>query len=106
MKNKEGFFLERKCSYYAVFEYDVDGINISFPDIPFCLSCAFDEEEAVKMATEVLELGLHGMSLEEIPTTALGEAVQVNEKQQKVEITVFMEEKLGKLFSENVVEIG
>lgn len=40
--------------YPAVFEYDDDGISISFPDLPGCLSCAQTDEEALYMAKDVL----------------------------------------------------
>lgn len=53
--------------YYAIFQYDDDGICISFPDIPPCLTCAQDENEGIEMAMEALELYLHGMKLEELP---------------------------------------
>ena len=44
-----------KYRYYAVFEKDKDGYSISFPDLPGCLTCAKDIEEALKMAKDVLE---------------------------------------------------
>ena len=44
-----------KYHYYAVFEKDEDGYSISFPDLPGCLTCAKDIEEALKMAKDVLE---------------------------------------------------
>ena len=44
-----------KYHYYAIFEKDEDGYSISFPDLPGCLTCAKDIEEALKMAKDVLE---------------------------------------------------
>ena len=38
--------------YPALFEVNSDGISISFPDIPGCLSCAFSKSQAFKMAKE------------------------------------------------------
>jgi predicted RNase H-like HicB family nuclease len=35
-------------AYPALFYYDDDGISIEFPDLPGCLSCAEDTEEAKK----------------------------------------------------------
>jgi hypothetical protein len=35
--------------------------NIEYPDLPGCLSCADNEEEAFKMAKEALQLHLYGM---------------------------------------------
>ena len=40
--------------YPAIFEYTQDGIDISFPDLPGCLSCAKTDEEALFMARDVL----------------------------------------------------
>lgn len=40
--------------YPAVFEKDTDGINVSFPDLPGCLTCADDEKEAFLMACDAL----------------------------------------------------
>ena len=57
----------QKLSYYAIFRFDPDGINISFPDLPGCLSCAFSENQAVPMAEEALSLWLSGMEYGELP---------------------------------------
>lgn len=40
--------------YPAIFDYDDDGISISFPDLPGCLSCADSEEEALQMAKDAM----------------------------------------------------
>ncbi len=40
--------------YPAIFEYAPDGIDISFPDLPGCLSCAGTDEEALFMARDAL----------------------------------------------------
>ena len=42
-------------SYYAIFEKENDGYNISFPDLPGALSCADDFEEALYMAQDCLK---------------------------------------------------
>lgn len=47
--------------YPAVFSYDSDGISISFPDLPGCITCGFTDEEAYKNANEALSLHLYGM---------------------------------------------
>lgn len=44
-----------KPSYYAVFQYDSDGICISFPDVPPALTCADNEPDGMKYAKEALE---------------------------------------------------
>jgi predicted RNase H-like HicB family nuclease len=40
--------------YPAIFSYDSDGVAISFPDLPGCLTCGKDQDEAVAMAKDVL----------------------------------------------------
>lgn len=40
--------------YPAIFDYAEDGISISFPDLPGCLSCADTDEEALYMAKDAL----------------------------------------------------
>ena len=49
--------------YIAIFDYAEDGINIYFPDLPGCLSCADTTKEALKNAQEVL--GLYMTCLED-----------------------------------------
>lgn len=45
----------------AVFHEEDDGISIAFPDLPGCLPCANDMEEAFTHAKEALQLHLYGM---------------------------------------------
>jgi predicted RNase H-like HicB family nuclease len=40
--------------YPAVFSYDSDGVAVSFPDLPGCLTCGKDQDEAISMAQDVL----------------------------------------------------
>ena len=42
----------------AVFNYAEDGISVSFPDLPGCLTCAHDTETALRRAKEALGLYL------------------------------------------------
>ena len=49
--------------YPAIFEYNKDGISISFPDLPGCISCADNDEEALYMAKDAL--GLYMVCAEE-----------------------------------------
>lgn len=44
----------------AIFETAEDGITITFPDLPGCISCAQDLREAFNRSREVLELFLWG----------------------------------------------
>lgn len=47
--------------YIAVFSYSDEGINITFPDLPGCVSFGEDEGEAMRMAQEALTLHMWGM---------------------------------------------
>ena len=51
-------------SYIAIFNYEDDGINISFPDLPGCLSCADTTEEAIHNAKEAMGLYLYDTEME------------------------------------------
>ncbi len=56
--------------YPAIFSYDDDGIVITFPDLPGCISQADDDQEALFMARDAMALWLHYHESEnlEIPT--------------------------------------
>ncbi|MCD8028792.1 MAG: type II toxin-antitoxin system HicB family antitoxin [Erysipelotrichaceae bacterium] len=47
-----------KLIYPSIFLKEDDGITITFPDLPGCISCAYSYEEAYNNAKEVLELYL------------------------------------------------
>ncbi len=49
-----------KERYYfpAIFHYAEDGISVSFPDLPGCLTCAHDTDTAMSRAKEALGLYL------------------------------------------------
>lgn len=78
--------------FVAVFNYAEDGISISFPDLPGCLSCADTTKEAIKNAEEVLGLVLYGMEEdnEQIPEPTLLENVKCEENEKAVLINVWM----------------
>lgn len=40
--------------YPAIFDYADDGISIEFPDLPGCISCANNDQEALYMAKDAL----------------------------------------------------
>ena len=94
-----------KLSYYAVFQYDSDGICISFPDVPPALTCADNEPDGMKYAKEVLELALHGLPVDEVPQASSAGQIAVSENQKLFLITAQLEERNGKLFGKNVVEL-
>ncbi len=94
-----------KCSYYAVFEYADDGINITFPDVN-TLSCADDTEEGLYMAQEALGLGLDGIPLDIIPVPSKLEDLRLNDNQKAFLITAEMEINDGKLLCPGVKTVA
>lgn len=78
-------------SYYAIFQYDDDGICISFPDIPSCLTCAYTEHEAENMAKEALELSLDGENITTLPIPTQRQSILLKSHQTAKKITVDLE---------------
>jgi len=76
----------------AVFNYAEDGISISYPDLAGCLSCADNDEEAMKNSKEALALHLYGMEVdnEEIPVPTCIKDIQLEENEIVVLVEVFM----------------
>lgn len=86
--------MKNEYAFIALFEYAEDGINISFPDLPGCLSCAEvdNTEEAVKNAKEALGLYLFGMEEdgEAIPASTPLNKIQIKKNYIPIVIDVFM----------------
>ncbi len=86
--------MKNEYSFIAFFEYAEDGINISFPDLPGCFSCApaNDTETAIKNAREALGLHLFGMEQdgEPIPEPTYLFNIGPRQKILPVLIDVFM----------------
>ena len=78
--------------FVAVFDYAKDGISITFPDLPGCLSCANTTEEAIKNAEEVLGLVLYDMEQEKqkIPKQTPIEQIRCKSNQKTIFINVWM----------------
>ena len=78
--------------YPAIFDYDNDGISISFPDLPGCFSCGANDQEALYMAKEVL--GLYMIDLEEdkqdIPIATTLNKIEIADNQRVVLVEVWM----------------
>lgn len=78
--------------YPAIFDYADDGITITFPDLPGCISCADTDEEALDMAKEVL--GLWMQSIEEdgesVPEATRLIDIHAEESERVVLIDVWM----------------
>lgn len=78
--------------FVAIFDYTKDGISISFPDIPGCLSCADTTEEAIKNEEEVLGFVLYDMEQEneKIPDATPLEKIKCNSNQKTILINIWM----------------
>ena len=63
--------------YYAIFEFESDGINVYFPDVPEAFTCAYSVREAILMAKEVLELTLHKKKVRELPRPTDVEVIKI-----------------------------
>ena len=76
----------------AVFNYEDDGISVSFPDLPGCYTCGDNDEEAVRMAEEAL--GLHIWSMENdgeaIPEASRGDKIQTAPNERIFLVDVWM----------------
>jgi len=81
-------------SYIAIFNHEDNGINISFPDLPGCLSCADMDEEAIRKAKDAM--GLYMTVLEddggEIPKPTALKDIQLGKNDVPFLVEVFMPE--------------
>lgn len=78
--------------YVAIFNYEEDGINIYFPDIPGCISCADNTTEALKNANEALGLCMSYYEDEklEIPIPTPIEKIKLKENERPILVSVWM----------------
>ena len=85
----------KRYRYKAIFNYDKDGITVTFPDLPGCITCGDNEEEALKNAKECMALHLFGMEEDNdlIPEPT---KVEVSEESQKVlDIEILIDDYLN-----------
>lgn len=85
--------LKRSYSFAAIFEYEEDGISVSFPDLPGVFTCGDDEEEANRNAKEALGLHLFGMEQDSDPIPLPSKVYELtldNKNQAAVIVNVFM----------------
>lgn len=86
--------MKDRYAYVALFNYEEDGINIEFPDLPGCYPCAGkdDTDTALKNAKEALGLHIWGMEQdgESIPDPTPFSSISLHKNQLPVLIDVFM----------------
>lgn len=72
--------------------YDSDGITITFPDLPGCITCAYNTEEAFKMAKESLGLHIYGMETDEEVISILSEVkdIRLENNQSIILVEIYM----------------
>lgn len=78
--------------YPAIFTYANDGISVDFPDLPGCISCGEDDNEAVKNAKEALALYLSDIENEnqDIPSPTPVSKIKLENNQLIFPIEVWM----------------
>ncbi|GAV23399.1 type II toxin-antitoxin system HicB family antitoxin [Carboxydothermus pertinax] len=76
----------------AIFDYAEDGISVEFPDLPGCLTCGDNTEEALKNAKEALELHLYSMEKdnEPIPEPTPIDKIKIESNQVLVLVEAWM----------------
>ena len=81
-----------KYIYPAIFDFDNDGITVTFPDLPGCITCGDCQEEAFRNAKEVLELYMYGLEQdeEEIPEPSQINLIKTEDTQSIVLIDIWM----------------
>lgn len=86
--------MKNEYTFIAIFEYAEDGINITFPDLPGCISCAQinDTQEAIRNAKDALGLYLFGMEQdnEAIPEPTPLNKIHLGNNCVPIVIDVFM----------------
>lgn len=79
----------RTYQYYAIFNFADDGINVSFPDLPGCLTWGDSIEEALMMAKEALELFLDGEPVEKLPPPqTIPQLLDPNDEAYLIEVSI------------------
>jgi Uncharacterized conserved protein len=79
--------------YIAIFTFADNGIHITFPDLPGCVSFGKDEEEAMRMSKEGMMLHLYAMEQDndEIPAASKLRNLAEQEELEKNETFMLIE---------------
>ncbi|RNB59370.1 type II toxin-antitoxin system HicB family antitoxin [Brevibacillus gelatini] len=70
--------------YPAIFTYEERGVAVEFPDLPGCLTCGKDEEEAIKMAKEAMALHLYSMEKDNDPIPEPSNVKDINTEENEI----------------------
>lgn len=82
----------RTYQYYAIFNFADDGTNVSFPDLPGCLTWGDSIEEALMMAKEALALFIDEVPVEKLPPPqTMPQVVESNDKAYLIEVSIHLE---------------
>jgi len=83
---------KNKYVYPAVFSFDDDGISVEFPDLPSCLTCGNNEDDALRMAKDALGLHLYGMERDhdDVPTPSGLSEIKTEANQAVILVDVWM----------------
>ena len=92
--------MNSQYTFPAIFSFESDGIAVSFPDLPGCLTCGSNQEEAVHMAKDVLLGYLYGLAEdnEAIPEAGDFRAIELKDN----EVIVLVEADLGPEFNKTI----
>lgn len=84
--------LKDKYVFPAVFDYADDGITVTFPDLPGCITYGDNEEDALSMAKDALLLRLYSDEADgsEIPSPTRLKSVTHESNQAVVLVDVWM----------------
>lgn len=100
--------------YIALLDYEDDGVHVTFPDLPGCVTVGEDEADAIKAAREALALHLWGMEEDkEMPPKpsaikTLAEKTKLQDNETFFLVDTFMpaiREKMAKRFVKKTLSI-
>jgi len=81
----------RTYQYYAIFNFADDGINVSYPDPPGCLTWGDSIEEALMMAKEALALFIDEAPWKNFRLQTIPQVFESNDKVYLIEVSIHLE---------------
>lgn len=100
--------------YIALLDYEDDGVHVTFPDLPGCVTAGENEADAINAARDVLALHLWGMEEdEEVPPEPstikeLADRKKLQDNETFLLVDTFMpaiREKMAKRFVKKTLSI-